>query len=308
LNLKFINDMHNPSLDGVRTFLAVAEHRSFTIAAQRLGMTPTAASKSVKAMELRHGVVLFRRTTRSVTLTEAGAALFASLGAATQQIDEAFDALTAWRDRPAGNLRLTVPRALGALVLRRVVPDFRRRHPGVSLDISLDDGTVDLVAQGFDAGIRLGHAVARDMVAVRLTPDLAWSVVGTPAYLNAAGRPARPEDLVDHETIRYRFVSTGLPHRWRFRRGRQTLTVDTAGGLVVDDTALIAEFARASLGLAYLPDMEITEDLDAGRLERVLHTFVPPTAGLYLYFPARTQQQPKLRAFIDMATSLAGAG
>jgi DNA-binding transcriptional LysR family regulator len=158
-----------------------------------------------------------------------------------------------------------------------------------------------LLEQGYDAGIRLGHAVAQGMVAVRLTGELAWSVVGAPAYFTRAGRPAVPEDLVRHETLRYRFTLSKILPRWRFVRDGEAFHVDTGRRLVVNDTGLLADFARSGLGLAYLPDIEIRDDLASDRLQRVLEPFVPPSAGLFLYFPAKTQSQPKLRAFIDMA-------
>jgi DNA-binding transcriptional LysR family regulator len=297
--------MKNISLDGIRGFLAVAEHKSFSAAARRMDVTPTAISKAVKALERQHGILLFTRNTRSVALTEAGATLHASLAGATAQIDDAFAALTLLRDRPAGHLRLTVPRALGALVMKALIPRFRADFPDVSLDLSLDDGTVDLVAQGYDAGIRLGQSVEQDMVAVRLTGDLAWSVVGSAAYLARAGRPATPEELVRHETLRYRFHTSGALPRWRFMRDDEAFTVETGSMLAVNDTTLIADLARSGLGLAYLPDVEIEHDLASGRLQRVLQAFVPASTGLFLYFPARTQSQPKLRAFIDTALALA---
>ncbi len=297
--------MKNISLDGIRSFLAVAEHKSFSTAALRMGVTPTAVSKAVKALERQHGVLLFQRNTRSVALTEAGASLHAGLSGAAAQIDDAFAALTMYRDRPAGNLRLTVPRALGALVMKALIPRFRAAYPDVSIDLSLDDGAVDLVEQGYDAGIRLGQSVELDMVAVRLTGDLSWSVVGAPAYFERAGRPAIPEDLVRHETLRYRFHTSGSLHRWGFMRDNERFSVETGTSLVVNDTTLIADFARSGLGLAYLPDVEIEQDLAAGRLQRVLQSYIPTTTGLYLYFPARTQSQPKLRAFIDTALALA---
>lgn len=296
INFKLIIKMTKTnSFEAIRIFLAVAELKSFTAAAIRLGVTPAAASKAVKTLESQHGVILFTRNTRKVVLTEAGSALYPRLLAGTGQIDEAFTALTSYRDRPAGNLRLTVPRALGALVLKNLVPGFH-----VALDISLDDGEVDLLEHGFDAGLRLGQAVRQDMVAVRVTGDLAWSIVGAPAYFERAGRPERPEDLMRHETLRYRFHHSKLLHRWRFVRDGDEFLVDTSEKLVVNDTGLLADFARSGLGLAYLPDMEIADDLASGRLQRVLAPFVPPTSGLFLYFPARSQRQPKLRAFIDM--------
>jgi len=187
----------------------------------------------------------------------SGQRLYASLLAATSQIDEAFLALTRYRDRPAGTLRLTVPRALGALVLKDLAPRFQRAYPDVALDISLDDGEVDLLEQGFDAGIRLGQQVAQGMVAVRLTDDLAWSVVGAPAYLARAGRPRIPEDLVRHATVRYRFHRSRALAPWSFVRDGDRFQVETGQQLVANDTGLIADFVRSGLGLAYLPDIEI---------------------------------------------------
>jgi DNA-binding transcriptional LysR family regulator len=295
--------MKNTSLDGIRNFLAVAEHKSFSAAALHLGVTPTAVSKAVKVLEQQHGLMLFKRNTRSVALTEAGASLYGSLASATAQIDDAFAALAVFRDRPVGHLRLTVPRALGGLVMKVVIPRFRSEFPEVTIDLSLDDGAVDLVEQGYDAGIRLGQSVEQDMVAVRLTGDLSWSVAGSPAYFARAGRPATPEDLLRHETMRYRFHTSGALHKWRFVRDGEEFFVETAAAIVVNDTTLIADFARSGLGLAYMPDVEIEQDIASGRLERVLQSYVPVSTGLFLYFPARTQSQPKLRAFIDTIRS-----
>lgn len=296
--------MKTSAFDGVEAFLAVAELRSFTGAAARLGITPTAVSKAVKLLERRHGVILFQRTTRNVAPTEAGLALFAGMRPAAAQIGDAFAALNLYRDSPSGTLRLTVPRALGPMVLTPLVTRMRRACPDVKFDISLDDGAVDLLARGFDAGIRIGESVAQDMVALRLTPDLLWSVVGAPAYFDDSGVPATPEQLVEHETIRYRFLTSGAVARWKFIRDGRAFHVETGGALVVNDTTLIAQFVRHGLGLAYLPEIEIAPDLTAGRLLRVLQPFMPPTSGLYLYFPQSTQHQPKLRALIDMAASL----
>ena len=188
-------------------------------------------------------------------------------------------------------------------MLKNLAPRFQSAYPDVSLDISLDDGEVDLLEQGYDAGIRLGQSVAQGMVAVRLTGDLAWSVVATPAYFARAGRPLIPEDLVRHETVRYRFHRSKALAPWTFVCDGERFHVETGQKLVVNDTGLIADFARSGLGLAYLPDIEIAQDLADGRLERVLEAFIPPSSGMFLYFAARTQSQPKLRAFIDMATA-----
>ena len=296
------------SLDLIRIFLAVARHRSFSLAARELGISPTACSKGVRALEQRHGVVLFRRSTRNVSLTESGTILLATLRPAVDQIDDAFAALEPFRSRPAGRLRVTAPRALGLQVARLLVPRMRAAHPEVTLDLLLDDSIVDLVAQGYDAGIRLGQAIGQDMIAVRLSRDLAWSVVAAPAYLEAHGVPATPQDLLGHRTIRYRFNTSGALHAWRFHDADGDYELDTDTALVVNDTAAIAEFARQGLGCAYLPDIETGADLADGRLVRILQPFVPPTSGLFLYFPVRTQGQPKMRALIEQARALAEEG
>lgn len=293
--------MSDTTFDGVHAFLAVAELNSFSAAAARLGITPTAVSKAIKLMEQRHATILFQRTTRQVALTEAGQALYAQLRVAVGQIDDAFLALHASAGRPTGTLRLTMPRALGALLIAPLAQRYAERCPEVTLDISLDDGAVDLIGNRFDAGIRLGEAVAPEMAAVRLTPALTWSVLGSPAYLARMGRPAVPEELTAHHSLRYRFLSSGALAPWRFARDGQAFDVVTDGNIIVNDTTLIKTFALAGMGLAYLPDMETAAERASGTLERVLASFVPPTSGLFLYFPVRTQLQPKLRAFIDLA-------
>lgn len=288
---------------GLTEFLAVAELKSFTQAAARLGVTPTAVSHAVKALEKRTGVVLFQRTTRRVALTEAGDALFARLRPATLEIDEALAALSGYRDRPMGTLRLTVPRLSGKLLIEPLIPLFRQAYPDVVLDISLDDATVDLVSQGFDAGIRLGESIDKDMIALRLTPDLSWSVVGAPAYFARAGKPATPEDLPAHTCIGYRFLTSGMAHRWDFKRGTREFTVGVQGALIVNDRTLMIAAARSGQGLAYVCDFEVSDDLASGALVSVLQPFIPRSSGLYLYFPSRSQHQPKLRAFIDLTNA-----
>lgn len=296
--------MQKDLLDGLTPFLAVAEHKSFTTAAAKLGVTPTAVSKAIRQLEQRHEVILFQRTTRRVALTEAGASLYARLRPAAEEIGEAFAALSGYADHPVGTLRLTVPRAVSALLVEPIVLQFRRSYPDVTLDLTLDDGAVDLMQGNYDAGIRLGESVAKDMVAIRLTPEITWSVVGAPAYFARAGRPRTPEELTHHEGILYRFVTSGVPHRWEFERDKREILIDIKGKIMVNDRAPLLAFARQGLGLAYMADFEVGHDLATGRLEQVLKSFIPANAGLYLYFPTRTQTQPKLRAFIDMATKL----
>jgi DNA-binding transcriptional LysR family regulator len=306
--------VHNKSmitdpLDGIAAFLAVAEHRSFTQAAVQLGVTTTAVSKAVRVLEAQHGVMLFQRTTRRVALTEAGQSLFVRLRPAVDEIKGAFAALGGFRDRPIGNLRITAPHGALDPILRALVPAFRRAYPEVSLEVSIDDAIVDLVDAGFDAGIRLGEAIEKDMVAVRLTPSIKWAVVGSPAYFAVEGRhrrPKVPEDLVRHEALHYRFQGSGTLHRWRFQRGKREFLVDTRSGLIVDNRQLLVDCVLEGLGLAFVSDQEVRGLVEAGRLEAFLQAYIPVDAGLYLCFPARSQTQLKLRVFVDMATRMAG--
>ena len=293
---------------GLSAFLAVAEAGGFTGAAARLGVSPAAVSQAVKALEGRLGTLLFVRTTRRVGLTEAGAALLARVGPATAEIASAIEAAGEMASVPTGLLRLTVPRMAVPLVVEPVVAALRRSHPRVAVEIAVDDATVDLTARGYDAGIRIGEYVELDMVAVRLTRDIAWSVVGSPAYLDARGRPERPEDLTRHEAIRYRFPASGAIYRWEFERDGRALTVDPPGSLIVNDGGLLSAFARAGLGLSYVADIAVAAELASGQLEQVLQPFLPRTPGLFLYFPRRAQDQPKLRAFIDVARAVLRPG
>ncbi|WP_438043803.1 LysR substrate-binding domain-containing protein [Sorangium sp. So ce128] len=294
------------ALDGLTTFLAVGRLKSFTAAAAALGVTPTAVSQKIKLLERRCGVVLFQRTTRRVALTEPGESLFQRLRPAIADVEDALAALGDYRGRPSGNLRLTAPRVSGAWLVAPLVAQMREAYPELSIEVSLDDAFVDLVASGFDAGIRLGDAVEKDMVRVPISNHSSWSIVGSPAYLAKAGRPRAPEDLVRHRAIRQRLLASGVVYRWELERRGKTITVDVPGGVVTDDIGLMVALACAGAGLAYVPDQAIERDLSEGRLERVLEAFITKGPGFCLYFPARTQEQPKLRALIETVTSFRG--
>lgn len=297
--------MDRTLLENVAQFLAVAETLSFTQAAKLLGVTPTAVSKSIRNLERRHDVVLFRRTTRHVALTEAGLALFHRLRHTADDINTAFRALSHFRDRPSGTLRLTFSHLVMKILIEPLLGEFRKKYPDVILDLSLNEGTVDIVSGNYDAGIRLGESLERDMVAVRLTPAIKWSVVGSPAYFEKAGRPRTPHELTGHEAILYRFVTSGVPHKWEFTEDGRDFSVAMPGRLIVNDRASLVSLAKMGLGLAYVSNIEVREELAENQLESVLCDFITPDAGLFLYFSARSQTQPKLRAFIDMATSVA---
>ena len=301
MNLRFtIGAMIIDPFDGVTAFIAVAETGSFTAAASRLAVTPTAVSKTIRQLEARIGVMLFQRTTRRVALTDAGRDAFHRLRPAAIEVAEAFAALSSFQQRPMGTLRITAPRNTLEL-FSALVPAFRQAHPEVSLDVSLDDAIVDLIAEGFDAGVRLGEAIERDMVAVRLSPPVEWAIVGSPAYFERHPPPKRPEDLLTHEAIRYRFQASKVVHRWGFKRGKREFVVDVTGGLVVDDRRLLVDMAAQGLGLAFVAEREASDRFADGSLIGTLQSFIPVDSGLYLYFPERSQQQLKLRAFIDLA-------
>jgi DNA-binding transcriptional LysR family regulator len=290
---------------GISEFLAVAERASFRAAAADLGVTPAAVTQAIRALEKRLGLPLFQRTTRRVSLTEVGGTLLARLKPATTEITESLDALGALRTQPSGLLRLSVPRMALPLVIEPLLPEFRRAYPDVAIEVDVDDGAIDLTAGRFDAGIRLGEFVERDMIAVRVTPDVHWSVLGSPAYFARRGRPETPEDLINHECIRFRFPTSRTVYRWEFERDGREFSIDPPGKIVVNDSALMHSLASAGVGLIYATDLIAEHELEQGRLERVLEGHLPKTPGLFLYFPARSQMQPKLRAFIDAARSLA---
>jgi DNA-binding transcriptional LysR family regulator len=286
---------------GMSEFLAVARHASFRAAAAELGVTPSAVSQAVRSLEERVGLPLLQRTTRTVSLTEAGGRLLEQLAPAATSIREALDALGALRSRPLGTLRLSVPRIALDLVLFRVLPEFRRLCPDVGVDIDVNDASVDLTAMQFDAGIRIGEFIERDMVAVRLTAPFRWVVAGAPDYFAARGRPASPHDLTGHECIRYRFPTARSVYRWEFMRRGKAFSLDPPGSLTTNDHLSMLGLAGRGLGLAYTADLVAAEALASGAFEDVLRPYLPLTPGLFLYFPRRNQAQPKLRAFIDVA-------
>lgn len=279
----------------------MAQTRSFTAAAARLGISPAAVSQTIKLLEARLGTPLFSRTTRQVGLTEAGAALYTRVAPATAEVTAALDALSASAKEPAGLLRLTVPKMAVDLVVTPVIQVMRSTHPKVAIEVSVDDNTVQLPDNAFDAGIRIGEFIDRDMIAVRLTKDIKWSIVASPAYLDRRGRPVSIEDLIDHDTIGYRFPASGYIYRWEFEREGRALSVEIQASIIVNDGTLLASLAKTGLGLAYVADIAVTSEIESGALIPVLTEFLPQSAGLHLYFPSHAQRQPKLRAFIDVA-------
>jgi len=279
-------------------FVAVARERNFRRAAARLGLSPSAVSHTLRAVEERLGVRLLNRTTRSVALTEAGLALLDRVAPALSDIDAALEGLSAERGRPTGTVRLNLPK-LAARCLMPAFVDFSQRHPQVRLEISADDNLTDVVAAGFDAGIRLGEYLHRDMAAVRVTPTLPSVIVGSPAYFAAHPKPRSPEDLQHHLCVHYRFAATGALFKWALARRGRTVEVDTRGTLSVDDADLVVDAALRGAGLAFTLKDHAADLLAQGRLVAVLEGWCRPFDGFFLYHPGRRQQRPALRALID---------
>jgi DNA-binding transcriptional LysR family regulator len=286
---------------GLMEFIAVARHASFRAAGAELGVTPSAISQAIRTLEARVGLPLFQRTTRNVALTDAGAILLAQLSPAASSIAEALGNLAASKARPSGNLRLSVPRIALELVLWDVIPAFREAFPEITLDLDVNDASIELASGQFDAGIRMGEYIQRDMAAVRLTEDFRCVVVGSPRYLEARGRPSSPKELAAHECIRYRFPTARAVYRWEFLTGGRAYTVEVPGSLTVNDHLSMLDLAGRGVGLAYTLDLLAAVSIRERRLEEVLTPHMPKASGLFLYFPAKSQTQPKLRAFIDFA-------
>lgn len=287
------------SLPALAAFVRVARHGSFTAAAAALAVSPSAVSQTIRQLEARLGVRLLQRTTRSVGLTEAGAALLARIEPALQEIGAATDDIRQQRDNPVGTLRLTTPTTAGAIVLRPLLSAFLRAYPGICVDVVTDDRFADLVAEGFDAGLRLGEALQRDMVAIPVTGPLRMVVAAAPAYLAQHGTPQTPADLHAHACLQYRFGPHGGVYRWEFMEDRRAFTVDTHAALIANDKTLLHQAAFDGVGLIYEFTNHIQGALDDGRLVTVLDRWLAPFDGFYLYYPARTLMPPKLRVFVD---------
>ena len=286
------------ALDGVEAFLSVAQHKSFRRAAAELGVTPSAISQAVRALEERVGAALFTRTTRSVGLTEAGERFIARAKPAFEELVAAGEVARDLGKRPSGLLRLAVPRAVVPILLEQLIASFCEAYPDIELEIAASAQLVDLAAEGFDAGIRLGQFIAADMVAVRLSPPFRFIVVASPAYLDRHGRPERPEDLRHHACIRLR-RSGGALALWQFEDNARTLEVAVSGPLIAHDFPTILGAALEGVGLAQVPEPIASEAIAAGKLVHVLEPYAPMTPGMFLYHPGKRQMMPKLRAFID---------
>lgn len=286
------------ALDGVEAFLAVAEHRSFRRAAAELGVTPSAISQAIRSLEAQVGAALFTRTTRSVGLTEAGERFHARAKPAFEELIAAREIARDAGQRPTGRLRITAPPGVVPILFEPMIASFCQAYPEIEVEIAVNEELVDIAAEGFDAGIRLGQFIEADMIAVRLSPPFPLIVVGGPDYLNRQGRPQTIADLRNHSCLRLR-RSNGSIASWTFRDGNQAVEAVVAGPLIASDFPTLVGAAVEGLGLAQVPEPVALGRIAAGKLERVLDRFAPETPGVFLYYPGHRQMLPKLRAFID---------
>jgi DNA-binding transcriptional LysR family regulator len=286
------------ALDGVEAFLSVAQHRNFRKAAAELGVTPSAISQAVRALETRLGAALFIRTTRSVGLTEAGERFLSRAKPAFEELVAASETARELGRRPAGLLRLSVPRAVVPILLELLIASFSQAYPEIEVEIAANERLVDLAAEGFDAGIRLGQFIAPDMIVVRLTPPFAFVVVGSPDYLRKRKRPERIDDLRQHACLRMR-RSDGSIAPWPFVDGNKAIEAIVSGPLIAHDYPTLLGAAIEGMGLAQVPGPLAAAPIADGRLHALLTPFAVTTPGVFLYYPSRRQALPKLRAFIE---------
>ena len=297
--------MTQPSLASLEAFLAVARHGSFRRAAAERGVVPSAVSHVIRGLEEALGVRLFNRTSRSIHLTEAGQHLLERIGPALGELEAALGGVDVFRGQPAGVLRVNLPRIANELVVQPMVGRFLAAHPAVRLEVVSHDGLVDIVAGGFDAGIRRDRRLAPGMIAVPVGRAQRFAVVGAPSYLAGRDLPRTPQDLHAHACIGRHFPD-GTRYAWEFARDGEALEVEVSGPLVVDDTALMVRAALDGVGLAFVFESLVADHLAAGCLVRVLEAWCPAGPRFFLYYPGRRQVPAALRAFIDMVREPSG--
>lgn len=293
-------------LNALNAFVAVARRRSFAGAARDLGVSTSALSQSVRQLEARLGVTLLTRTTRTVALTEQGQRLLENAGAAVDQALESLKTVSLRPGEVAGRVRLTVPDVAVPLVLSRLLPRFVERHPKVEVEVYVENRFVNIVAEGMDAGVRLTESIERDMVQVRLTGPGRFVVAGAPSYLARRGTPQQPNDLLHHDCIGIRTSTAGARYAWELERGKKVWRVPVQGPVTTNHADLMRMLAVAGVGLVYLTDAQLADDLRRGSLRVVLEAYAAAVPGLFLYFPSRAQVSPALRAFVSVAREMAG--
>jgi DNA-binding transcriptional LysR family regulator len=279
--------------------LAIARERSFTRAAAKLGVSPSALSHAIRGLEERVGVRLLTRTTRSVAPTEAGERLLRMIGPHFDEIQTELARLSELRDTPAGTIRITTGDHAAETILWPALEKLLPDYPDIQVEISVNLGFVDIVEERFDAGVRMGETVAQDMIAVRIGPDMRMAAVASPAYFATRSIPQTPHDLADHCCINLRFPTLGGLYAWEFEKGSRALNVRVEGQVVVNDIALAKAAALGGSGIAYLPEDYVRPQIEAGKLQRVLGDWCPPFPGYHIYFPSRRQQSPALAVIVD---------
>ena len=291
--------MVRQDVNDLLAFLAVARERSFTRAAAKLGVSQSALSHTIKGLEARLGVRLLTRTTRSVSATEAGERLLRTVGHHFEEIEAALEALSELREKPAGTIRITATDYAADTILWPKLAKLLRQYPDIKVEIVIDYGLTDIVAQGYDAGVRLGEQVAKDMIAVRIGPDMRMAVVGAPSYFAKRSPPKKPQDLTDHNCINLRLPTYGGLYAWEFEKGDHELKVRVEGQVVFNGTTQMLNAALAGFGLAYVPEDLAQPHLAKGRLKRVLEDWCPPFSGYHLYFPSRRQSSAAFALLLD---------
>ncbi len=291
--------MRRENVNDLLAFLAVARERSFTKAAAKLGVSQSALSHTVRGLEARLGLRLLTRTTRSVAPTGAGERLLQTVGPRFEEIEAELEALSELRDKPAGTIRISAGEHAVNSVLWPALVKFLPRYPDIKVEISIDHALIDIVAQRYDAGVRSGEQVAKDMIAVRIGPDMRMAVVGAPSYFAEQSLPKKPQDLTDHNCINLRLPTYGGLYAWEFEKGRRELRVRVEGQLVLNGSTQMLNSALAGFGLAYVPEDLAQPHLAAGRLKRALEDWCPPFPGYHLYYPSRRQPSPAFALLVD---------
>jgi DNA-binding transcriptional LysR family regulator len=290
--------MNRDRLNGLLALKLVAERRSFTSAASELGISPSAISQIIKQLEKRLGTALLTRTTRSMSLTEAGERFLGQTGPAITQILDAMEELGTYAKRPSGLLRINLPRVVYPSYLAPILATFIAKYPEITVELYFEDGQVDIVGSGFDAGIRLSDILVKDMIALKLYGPVRFVTAAAPRYLDKAGRPKHPKDLLSHDCLRSR-LGDRLYDGWEFEHKGKEFQVQVKGALIFNDSSLMVRAAVEGCGVMYNAEEAIREELDGGQLELVLKPFAATSAGYYLYYPRQSRTVPKLRAFIE---------
>lgn len=286
-------------VNGLEVFLAVAEHGSLRRAATALGVQSPAVSYQLKALEERIGVALFIRTTSSVQLTDAGRSLLARAQPAMTELGEALEDARASGAARKGTVRLTLPYVAYQITIAKRLAEFQSKYPEIELELSFNEAFEDIASEGFHAGVRLGDLIHEDMIAVRLSPPIGQVFFAAPSYLDMHGRPERPEDLLQHNCIRYRYIASKRIAEWQFHGAEGITTIDVRGNLIVNSTTALVSAARSGIGIGWLFHPGIEEDLRAGTLESVLDSYAIGTPGYFLYFPKANARIEVLRLFIE---------